>query len=65
MIIHNNAYISILLISLRGSQRAHISPKEDWNFFRQNFLEINMFLYYKKKATRDVLEEKGISEQFS
>ena len=27
-----NAYISILPISPRSLQRAHISPEEDWNF---------------------------------
>ena len=35
-IINNNAYISILLKSPSGSQRAHISPEEDWNFSGKN-----------------------------
>ena len=33
---NNNAYISILPVSPRGSRRAHISPKEDWNFASTN-----------------------------
>ena len=36
IIINNNAYISFLPISPRGSQRAHISPEEDWNFPGKN-----------------------------
>ena len=28
-------------------------------------LEISMFLYYKNKATGDIFEENGISEQLS
>ena len=34
MIINDNAYISVLPISSRGSRRAHISSEEDWNFSR-------------------------------
>ena len=30
----NNPYISILLISPKGCQRADISPEEDWNISR-------------------------------
>ena len=33
---NNNAYISILPILPRGSQRANISPNEDWNFLVKN-----------------------------
>ena len=40
--INDNADISILPISPRGPQRAHISPEEDWNFPCKN--------YYKNKA---------------
>ena len=65
IIIINNAYISILPISPRGSRRAHIFSEEDWNFSRLKLLEISMFLYYKNKATRDTFEENGISEKFS
>ena len=37
-------------------------PKKT-GIFRDKLLEIRMFLYYKKKTRRDILEEKGISEQ--
>ena len=66
IIINNdNAYISILPISPRGTRRAHMSPEEYGNFSRLKLLEINMFLYYKNKATGDIFEENGISEQLS
>ena len=66
IIINNdNAYISILPISPRGTRRAHMSPEEYGNFSRLKLLEINMFLYYKNKATGDIFEENGIREQFS
>ena len=36
MIMINNAYISILLISPRASGSAHISPEEDRKFIGKN-----------------------------
>ena len=33
---NNNADISVLPISVRGSRRAHTSPEADWNFPGKN-----------------------------
>ena len=49
IIIINNAYISILLISPRGSRRAQISPEEDWNFAGKNSQKLGCFCITKKK----------------
>ena len=36
ILINNNAYVSVLPISPRGSRTAHISVEEDWNFSDKN-----------------------------
>ena len=36
MMTKNNAYISVLSIFTSRYGRAHISPKEDWNFPGEN-----------------------------
>ena len=40
------------MVSRRGSWRAHIFPKDDWNFLAKNFLKLGYFCITKKDYGR-------------
>ena len=56
--INNNADISILSIFPRGSQKAHTSSEEDWNYFGKNCQKLGYFCITKIRLGEILLKKK-------